>query len=127
MRLPTQDWTRWRWDDRTYGAILTSTGSGSWSVAAGLFRSEVDNPQNYNDLFLDVAPDGTALHQSTCSRRSMPRSTSGEIRVSFRGDGAGRRDQWSFTLRGRDSERGFRRRFGHQRVRRQRRLPRQHL
>jgi iron complex outermembrane receptor protein len=34
-------------------------------------------------------------------------STSGEVRVSFRGQGDGRRDQWSFTLRGRDVQRSF--------------------
>ena len=107
MRLPTQDWTRWRWDDRTYGATLASTGNGAWSVAAGLFRSEVHNPPNYNDLFLDVAPDATALHQFDVLPPLRVGSTSGELRVTFRSGGAVRRDQWSFTLRGRDSERNF--------------------
>lgn len=107
MDLPTQDWTRWRWDDRTYGAILQSTGNGPWSVAAGLFRSEVDNPQNDNDLFLDVAPDGTTLRQFDLQPPLNVGSTSGEIRLSYRGAGAARRDQWSFTVRGRDSGRSF--------------------
>jgi len=106
MQLPTQGWTRWRWDERTYGAILKSPASGAWSVAAGVFRSEVDNPQNTNDLLLDVTPDGTALRQFDVSPPLHAASNSGEVRVSYRGVGT-RQDQWSLTLRGRDSRRSF--------------------
>lgn len=107
MQLPTQDWTRWRWDDRTYGAILRTTGSGAWSLAAGVFRSVVDNPQNYNDLFLDVAPDRTALHEFDVLPPLYAASTSGELRVAYRTGRAARQDQWSLTLRGRDVKRSF--------------------
>ncbi len=107
MRLPTQDWTRWNWDDRTYGATLGSTGSGPWSVGAGVFRSTVNNPQNYNDLFLDVAPDRTALHEFDVLPPLHAASTSGEVHIAYRSGGAARQDQWSFTLRGRDSQRSF--------------------
>ena len=107
MRLPTQDWTRWRWDDRTYGAILKSSASGAWSLEAGVFRSVVDNPQNYNDLFLDVAPDRTALHEFDVLPPLYAASTSGELRLAYRTGGAARQDRWSLTLRGRDVQRSF--------------------
>jgi iron complex outermembrane receptor protein len=107
MQLPTQDWTRWRWDDRTYGAILRTTESGAWSLDAGVFRSVVDNPQNYNDLFLDVAPDRTALHEFDVLPPLYAASTSGEMRLAYRSGSATRQDQWSLMLRGRDVKRSF--------------------
>ena len=107
MRLPTQGWTHWTWDDETAGAILRSTGTGPWSFAAAVFRSIVDNPANYNDLFLDVAPDRTATHQIDVLPPLYAASTSGEIRLSHRTAGDRRTQQWSITLRGRDVSRAF--------------------
>ncbi len=107
MRLPNQPWTEWTWHDLTAGAILRSANTGRWSFAAGIFHSRVSNPQNYNDLFLDVSPDRTATHQIDVLPPLDARSTSGEIRLSYRTTSATRTQQWALTLRGRSVARSF--------------------
>ena len=107
MRLPYQDWTYWSWHELTAGAIVRTTATGPWSLAAGIFRSTVDNPQGYNDLFLDVTPDRTATHQIDLVPPVYASSTSGEIRLSFLATSATHTQQWALTLRGRDLTRSF--------------------
>ncbi len=107
MRLPSQDWTHWTWDDLTAGAILRTTTTEAWSLAAGIFRSSRDNPPNYNDLFLDVAPDRTAAHQIDVLPPLQASSTSGEMRVAYRSSGNSRTQLWTMTVRGRALSRSF--------------------
>jgi iron complex outermembrane recepter protein len=107
MRLPTQDWTHWTWRDLTAGAIFRSTASEPWSLAVGIFRSTTDNPQNYNDLFLDVDTDRTATHEIDVLPPQQARSTSGELRLSYRSESAARTQRWALTIRGRDVDRSF--------------------
>ncbi len=107
MRLPNQPWTEWTWRDLTAGAILRSTATGPWSFAAGIFHSNVNNPQNFNDLFLDVAPDRTATHEIDVLPPLYGGSTSGEIRLSYRSTSATRTQQWALTVRGRSVARSF--------------------
>jgi iron complex outermembrane recepter protein len=107
MRLPSQDWTHWTWHDLTAGAILRTTTAGAWSLAAGIFRSARDNPSNYNDLFLDVAPDRTASHQIDVLRPLQASSTSGEIRLAYRSTGDKHTQVWTMTARGRAVSRTF--------------------
>ena len=107
MRLPNQPWTEWAWRDLTAGAILRSAAPGPWSFAAGIFHSSVNNPQNYDDLFLDVAPDRTADHQIDVLPPLDGGSTSGEIRLSYRATDDTRTQQWALTVRGRSVSRSF--------------------
>jgi iron complex outermembrane recepter protein len=107
MRLPTQDWTEWTWRDLTAGAILRTTATAPWSLAAGIFRSGANNPQNYNDLLLDVTPDRTATHQIDVLPPLDASSTSGEIRLSYRTTSATSTQQWAVTARGRAVTRSF--------------------
>jgi hypothetical protein len=107
MRLPTQDWTHWTWHDTTAGAILRTTTTGAWSLAAGIFRSIRDNPPNYDDLFLDVTPDRTVSHQIDVVPPLDARSTSGEFRLAYRTTSGARTQVWTMTVRGRDVSRTF--------------------
>jgi len=107
MRLPTQDWTGWAWRDLTAGAIVRTTTTGPWSLAAGVFRSVAHNTQNYEDLFLDVTPDRTAIHQFDAAPPLDASSTSGEIRLSYRTTSATSTQQWALTVRGRAVSRTF--------------------
>jgi iron complex outermembrane receptor protein len=107
MRLPTQDWSGLAWRDLTAGAIVRTTSTGPWSFAAGIFHSAATNPKSYEDLFLDVTPDRTAIHQFDVVSPLDASSTSGEIRLSYRTSGATRAQQWALTVRGRSVSRTF--------------------
>ena len=67
----------------------------------------MDNPLNYNDLFLDVAPDRTALHEIDVLPPLHANSTSGEMRASYRSTSGARVDQWAVMVRGRVVDRAF--------------------
>ena len=107
MSLPTQDWTRWSWHDKTAGAILRTTTGGAWSLAAGVFRSVRNNPSNDNVLFLDVSPDRTATRQFDVTPPLDASSTSGEIRATYRTGSATHTQVWTLSVRGRSSSRTF--------------------
>ncbi len=101
-RLPTQPWTHWQWDELTAGAIVKSTGTGPWALRAGVFRSAVNNPVNFYDLYLDVAPDRTADHVIDVLPPLRAQATSGEILLQRRSVQRAHVRQWSLTLRGKN-------------------------
>ena len=72
-----------------------------------MFRSVVDSPANYQDLFLEVDPNGIATHQIELLQPLYAASTSGEIRLSRLEATGTRTQQWSITVRGREVSRSF--------------------
>ena len=99
-QLPVQDWTRWRWDELTAGAIVRSTGAGPWTLRAGVFHSAVHNPENFYDLFVDVAPDRTADRILDILPPLRAQATSAEFHLQHLSAHQTHVQQWSFTLRG---------------------------
>jgi iron complex outermembrane recepter protein len=91
--LPTQEWTTWAWNQITAGAIARSVLSGPWSVRAGIFRSVDEHATNFNDLFLNLASDGTASHVLDVPPAQRAGSYSGDLRiVRATGEGPHRRE-----------------------------------
>jgi iron complex outermembrane recepter protein len=105
--LPTQEWTTWGWNQITAGVIARSVLSGSWSVRAGIFRSVDEHATNFNDLFLNLASDGTASHVLDVPPSQRAGSYSGDLRiVRASGEGPHRREL-TFAFRARHVDREF--------------------
>jgi iron complex outermembrane receptor protein len=108
QHLPTQSWTTWTWTQITAGVIATLATQGPWSVRAGLFRSETKTEQNFNDLLLEVLPDGTAQHHVLDVQPPFaPTSYSGDLRVVRSASRGTRQGELTIAARARHVERDF--------------------
>src|SRR5262249_43634154 len=57
-----QDWAENRSLSENYGGIVHAELSERWSLTAGVFRSILDSPVSYADLYADTQPSGRAEH-----------------------------------------------------------------
>jgi iron complex outermembrane receptor protein len=79
-----QNWAEGRSLSLNYGGIVTAKLSTRWSLAAGVFRSIVDYPVSYADLYFDTKPDGAAEQFVVGNPDQRTSSTSGETRLTGR-------------------------------------------
>lgn len=107
QRLPTQSWTTWAWNTSAAGLIAKVAIAGPWSLRAGLFRSEQQEAQNYNDLLLDVMPDGAASHVMDVSPAHTSSSYSGDLRVTRLVSDDTHQRELTFAVRGRHVNRHY--------------------
>ena len=108
QHLPTQSWTTWTWRQITAGVIATFASQGPWSLRAGLFRSETKTEHNFNDLLLEVLPDGTAQqHVMDVAPPFAPTSYSGDLRVVRSASHGTRQGELTIAARARHVERDF--------------------
>jgi iron complex outermembrane receptor protein len=107
QHLPIQNWTTWRWDQTTAGAIARVVVTDAWAVRAGLFRSIDRHEQNFNDLMLGPTAEGRASHVMDVQPAMTASSTSGDLRFtrSERGEQHGR--ELTLAVRGRHVDRNF--------------------
>jgi iron complex outermembrane recepter protein len=98
-----QNWAQARNLSENYGGIVTARLSGTWSLAAGVFRSISDNPVSYTDLFLNTQPDGMATHVMVGYPDQRAASTSGEARLTGHFATDAWRQDLIFLARGRDT------------------------
>jgi iron complex outermembrane recepter protein len=107
QKLTAQNWSSWGWDTTTAGIIGRAALSNVWSLKLGLFRSEANNAQNFNDLLLGVMRTGIAHHVLDVVPPSLASSYSGDIHIKRSvTDGAHQHDLL-FTVRGRDVTRHY--------------------
>lgn len=105
--VPLREYTGPGWADfnstgTTYGLVSSFLPSGSWLVRLGLFRSRLDDPSDFAQLFRNLQPDGTARRILIADPPTEAVSTSGELRVSRSFDTGRLRHLVHFSLRGRD-------------------------
>jgi iron complex outermembrane recepter protein len=97
-----QNWAKGRSRTVNLGALVAARLSSQWSLSAGLFRSTVDNPVSFVDLYTAVQPNGESEHLVVGSPDQSAASTSGEVRLT----GRFRAGDWHHELillaRGRD-------------------------
>jgi iron complex outermembrane recepter protein len=98
-----QNWAEGRALAENYGGILTARLNTQWSVAAGLFRSIVDLPVSYEDLYLNTLPNGYAEQYLVGNPDQRTSSTSGEARLTGRFGTGSWRQEVVFLARGRDT------------------------
>lgn len=99
-----QDWALGQYEGENYGAILHGELAEHWSLAAGLFRSNANNPVSYSDLYVNVQPNGAADHQLVGYPDQSVGSTSGEARLTGRYQIDGWRHDLVLLARGRDTQ-----------------------
>ncbi len=105
LRLPSQSWTSFRWDQITAGVISRASTSGPWAWQAGVFLSTEEDKQNSLDLFLGLQPDGTAQHITDFSPKRNSTSYSGDLRLTRAWSSDLHRHELTIALRGRDARR----------------------
>ena len=85
-----------------YGGFFRLDAPGHWTLRAGIFRSEYDQPNAGSDLLLDPNAAGLAQHQYVSYADQFSGSTSGELRASHLTSDGPRQHELIFTLRARD-------------------------
>lgn len=66
----------------TYGIVGALRPSSDWLARVGVFRSRLDDPADFVQLFRDLQPDGSARRIIIADPPSTAVANSGEIRVS---------------------------------------------
>jgi iron complex outermembrane receptor protein len=102
-----QPWADGEGIGQNYGAIANFALGSAWTLKAGVFRSEFEQPHGYADLFLDTAPDGAADRFMVADVDSRFASTSGEARLTTTFDEDDRRHTFHFAARGRNQTRRY--------------------
>jgi iron complex outermembrane receptor protein len=105
--LPAEDWSSWGWRQTTAGVIARGRIDGAWSVAAGLFRSVEDDPQNFDDLLIGPLLNRTADHLMDVVPPLASHSYSGELRITRSVADGVHQHELEFTARARQVERHF--------------------
>ncbi len=85
-----------------YGGLFRLQAPGDWTLRAGLFRSEYDQPTSGSDLLNDPNAAGIAQLQYVSYPDQFTGSTSGELRASHLTTSGPREYQLMLTLRARD-------------------------
>jgi iron complex outermembrane receptor protein len=75
------EWARNESRGFNYG-LLTTVGSGDWTLRGGAFRSSANNLRNFNPLFLNTSRDGEADRVVIYEEGRRSASTSGELRLT---------------------------------------------
>lgn len=75
------DWAQQRRDRINYGVLATITPAPGWRLRTGLFRSESREQVSFDNLYLNVTPDGQARQLVLADPAGQQASTSGELRL----------------------------------------------
>ncbi len=99
-----QDWARSNSNGLNLGTYARFDANDRWTISAGVFRSSLNTPRSYADLYENVLPGGESDHVVIGYPRQQGQSTSGEIRS----EGSLATGEWIHTLTasvaGRDSK-----------------------
>lgn len=98
-----QNWAEGRSLAENFGGILTARLSSHWSLSAGIFRSILDNPVSFSDLYQNTQPSGLADHVVVGYPDQRVSSNSGEVRLTGRFQAGSWRHELVFLARGRDA------------------------
>jgi iron complex outermembrane receptor protein len=90
-----------------YGAVTKVAFAQDWALNAGIFRSQLDAPASFADLYLNTGRDGLADRLMIADHDQKFASTSGELRVSRQFSQRQRRHVLYYSLRGRDQQRRY--------------------
>lgn len=90
-----------------YGALLAWRATDAWTVRAGIFRIENDNPRQRTLLLRNVRPDGAADRLLSAAENQVFGSTSGEVRATWTGDEGPRGHALHLSARARAAERAY--------------------
>jgi iron complex outermembrane receptor protein len=96
------DWADFDSTGITYGLVSALRPSPDWLARLGLFRSRLDDPADFAQLFRDLQPDGRGRRILIADPPSYAVSNSGELRISRTIADGPRRHLVHFSLRGRD-------------------------
>lgn len=96
-----QTWAETDYQSDHYG-IIVKAGGAHWSMRAGFFRSTLDLPRGYADLYLNTLSNGIGSHTIVAEPDQSYGSTSGEIELSHILVGASWKQELDFGARGRD-------------------------
>ena len=77
-----QDWARSESLTKSLGALVAAHLTRTWSLNAGIFRSMVDTPLSYTDLYTGILPNGESDHYMVGYPDQSSASTSGEVRLT---------------------------------------------
>ena len=104
--LGTQAWTRAGWHQTTFGLVAKSALGECWALAAGVFHSRENDPQNPSPYLTLTAP-----HTADATMDIVPpfhaESTSGEMRVARLFTAGPHRRKLELAVRGRNVNREF--------------------
>jgi iron complex outermembrane receptor protein len=81
-RFLGQYWALSKYVGGNFGAILDAQLSPRWSLAVGLFQSNLAIPISYADLLLNAQPDGLADHAMVAYPNQRTTSDTGEVRLT---------------------------------------------
>jgi iron complex outermembrane receptor protein len=90
-----------------HGVVANVDFAQHWSVDAGVFRSQLDAPASFADLYLNTTRDGLAERRMLAERGQKFASTSGELRISRQLSQGKRHHVLYYSLRGRDQQRRY--------------------
>jgi len=107
QHLPTQSWTHYGWNQSTAGLIAKVQTNGPWSWRGGLFRSEQQETQNFNDLWLGLSDEGVLDHVIDGVPARTATSYSGDMRAVRAVSDDSHQSELTFDVRGRRSTRTF--------------------
>ena len=107
QKLAAQNWSSWGWNQTTAGIIGQAALGDTWNLKVGLFRSEANNAQNFNDLMLGVTRTGAADHVLDVVPPSLAGSYSGDIHLNRSVTNGAHQHDLLFTVRGRDVTRHY--------------------
>ena len=102
-----QNFTGRNASSNSYG-LVAKLPFGKWRAEAGLFRSRKSTATTFADLFIGVAPDGSAAeHRIIADGDNLDDAISGEFRVARTWGTGAISQRVTASLRGRDQQRDF--------------------
>ncbi len=101
------DWADFRLAAETQGLLASAALGQNWLVRAGLFRSTFDQLVGFNNLLVDVQPDGSANRLLIADPPLHNLSYSGELRLTHSVAEGPRLHVFHLSLRERDARREF--------------------
>jgi iron complex outermembrane receptor protein len=101
-----------RWADQHYksgnsGMIGAAALGAHTELRAGIFRSVLESPSSFADIFLDVVPERSANHVIVANAPQEFASTSGEVRLSHTISEGRRQHVLRLVARGRSQHRRY--------------------
>jgi iron complex outermembrane recepter protein len=98
-----QDWAQGHLWTENYGAMLTARLNKHWTLSASGFRSVVDTPVSFSDLYFNTTRTGLSDHQVVSYPDQTTESSSGDLRLAGRFIAGSWRHEVIFEAHGRDT------------------------
>jgi iron complex outermembrane recepter protein len=98
-----QNWADGRNVTMNLGGLVSARLTDNWSLKAGVFRSTIDAPVSYADLYTDIQPNGHSDHVVVGFPDQFTGSTSGEARLTGAFGTGDLRQQVILMARGRET------------------------